>query len=218
MKYKAILFDLDGTLSNSYAGITSSFQYALGHFGIEATDEQLRKAIGPHINDSFATIWGIPEDRVNEAVLRYREYFTDSGIYEHRMYDGVAEMISDLAERGVQVVTASSKPVVFVRKVLESYGIAQYFRLIVGSELSGVRSQKVDIINYIIRKLEIKDRSTVLMVGDRKYDLIGAQEAEVDGIGVLYGYAEENELESYPSVFLAKTVKDLHRYIVDNLY
>lgn len=213
MKYKTILFDLDGTLSDSFEGITKGLQAALKHVGIEAAQKQLRKNIGPPINESFVDMWGVPADRVDEAIAKYREYYAAKGIFENEMYEGVPEMLEDLQKSGVRLVTASAKPVAFVNRVLDYFGITKHFSLIVGSEFDGTRCEKIDIINYILEQLNIEDKRTVVMVGDRKYDLIGAEQAGIDCVGVLYGYAGQNELESYPSVFLAKTVSELHEFL-----
>lgn len=140
---KYFLFDLDGTLTDPKVGITTCVQYALHSFGIEEPDlDKLEPFIGPPLKESFMDFYGMDEERAQEAVEKYRERFSDKGLYENEIYPGMAQMLQLLSEKGFRLAVASSKPTVYVEKILEHFGIRQYFKVVVGSELDGSRTDK----------------------------------------------------------------------------
>ena len=195
MKYKYIFFDLDGTLTDSAPGITNSVAYALKKYGIDADPKELIPFVGPPLITSFKERYGFSEEQAREAVVFYREYFADKGLFENIPYDGIADTLRRLREKGYKLVTATSKPEVYAVKIMEHFGLAKYFELIAGSSFDETRTEKYEVIEYAIEKLGIGDRSSILMVGDRWHDVSGAKEAGMDCVAVLYGYGDRTELE-----------------------
>ena len=149
MKYRTLLFDLDGTLTDSFEGITKSVQYALSHFGIEVDDlTELKCFIGPSLYDSFTEFYHMDHETALLAVEKYRERFRETGIYENKLYDGAAEMLESLHRAGFTICTASAKPEVFVRRVLDYFKLTPYFDFIAGSLFDGTRKEKIDAVSY----------------------------------------------------------------------
>ncbi|GAU79141.1 HAD-IA family hydrolase [Fusibacter sp. 3D3] len=212
MQYKAILFDLDGTISDSKSGITKAVQYALKQFDINEPLESLEKFVGPPLQESFEQYYEFNSDTVNEAVTHYRTYFTEFGIYDNAPYEGVLEMLKKLHMTGTPLYIATSKPTVYARKILEKDLLAPYFKEIVGSELDGTRSQKREVIAYLMA-IETLKAEEILMVGDRKHDLIGARDNQVDAVGVLYGYGDYEELSACESIQIVETVSALEAFL-----
>lgn len=209
MKYKYIFFDLDGTLTDPKEGITNCVKYALEHFGIHENDmTNLMRFIGPPLVDSFCGFYGFDRSKSLEAVAKYRERFASVGIFENKVYDGVYDMLQKLTDSGRQLVLATSKPKVFADRIMAKYRLRPYFKLVCGSELDGTRNNKDEVINYAIEKLGC-DRERVIMVGDRRQDIIGAKKCGVASCGVRFGYAEKGELEEAGADFIADTMSEL---------
>lgn len=209
MKYKYIFFDLDGTLTDPQEGIINCVKYALEYYGIYENDySKLMRFIGPPLVYSFHEYYGFDEEKSLEAVEKYRERFSTVGLFENRVYDGIYDMLQTLTDNGHILVLATSKPKVFADRIMAKYRLRPYFRLICGSELDGTRNDKDEVIEYAINKLECpKDRT--IMVGDRKYDIVGAKQCGIDSCGVRFGYAEEGELEDAGADFIADDISDL---------
>jgi phosphoglycolate phosphatase len=205
-----ILFDLDGTLTDSGLGITKSVRYALESFGIHTDSlDALKPFIGPPLKDSFIEFCGFSEEKAAEAIAKYREYFSVTGIYENELYEGVITLLEALKSAGKKLVLATSKPEVFTNKILEHFKIDQLFEFVSGSELDGRRNDKAEIIAHAIAGAKIADPSRAVMIGDRKHDIIGAEKNRMDSIGVLYGYGSLAELEAAGAGNIAATVKEL---------
>ena len=198
MQYKTILFDLDGTLTDSEPGIVNSVRYALRSFGMEAEPATLRSFIGPPLYDSFRGTMGMSDADAKRAVDTYRVYFRDKGIFENAPYPGVPEMLEALRAAGRRLIVATSKP-----EALEG---------VYGADMEGKRSSKIDVIRYAMRERGIAPSSAV-MVGDRKYDITGAREAGLADIGVLYGYGSREELVEAGATRLAASVADLREML-----
>ena len=212
--YQIVLFDLDGTLTDPGVGITNSVAYALKKYGIEvAVKTQLYPFIGPPLSDSFEKYYGFSEEEAKHAVVLYREYFREKGIFENEVYDGIAPMLKQLKNSGKTLIVATSKPEIFARQILEHFQLDGYFRYIAGANLDGTRTKKNKVIEYALETCGIIDRSSVVMIGDRDYDIIGAQKAGLDSVGVLYGYGDRAELEWAKATYIAKTVSDLDRLL-----
>lgn len=215
MKNNYILYDLDGTLTDPRVGITKSIEYALAHFGIDVENlNELTKFIGPPLRDTFREYYSFSDSDVKVAVDKFQEYFAEQGLYENIIYDGIAEMLRAQYEDGRKIVLATSKPQVFAHKVLEQFEIDKYFELIVGSELSGERSDKAEVIKYAVDTLVINP-SDAIMIGDRKYDVIGSRAHGIDSIGVLYGYSSKGELREAGANYIVETVEELGEKIID---
>lgn len=209
-KYDVILLDLDGTLTDPGLGITNSVAHALEKRNIKVSDRTtLYKFIGPPLQDSFEQFYGFAQDECMAAIEDYREYFSDKGIYENELYDGIEELLQSLKAAGKKVVLATSKPEEFTIKILKYFHIEGYFDFIAGATMDGARSRKADVIRYALEQLGITDLSTTVMVGDRKYDISGAVAAGIDSIGVLYGYGNYQELKSAGATYIAEKVTDI---------
>ena len=196
--YKAILFDLDGTLTDSGEGITKSVQYALERIGKPEQDlQKLRVFVGPPLLEQFQQYAGIDEKTAREAVEIYRERYAPIGVYENELYPGIPELLSGLKQRGYKLAIASSKPENFVKIVAEYFHIDSYFDEMVGSEPNGERTNKTEVIEEALKRLGLFDhREQVIMVGDKEHDVFGARRAGIQCIAVSYGYGTREELEN----------------------
>ncbi len=213
--YQIVLFDLDGTLTDPGAGITNSVAYALKKYGIEVADKtQLYPFIGPPLIDSFEKYYGFSEEEAKHAVTLYREYFREKGIFENEVYDGIAPMLEHLKNNGKTLIVATSKPEIFARQILEHFQLDGCFRYIAGANLDGTRSKKNEVIEYALEACDVTNRSSAVMIGDRDYDIIGAQKTGLDSVGVLYGYGNRAELERAQATYIVKTVADLEQLLL----
>ena len=212
MNWDYILFDLDGTLTEPKLGITKSFQYALESFGIQEDNlDNLEKVIGPPLYHSFVEYYHFTSEEAWEGVRKYRERFETIGWKENKLFHGIPEMLKQLSDKKLAI--ASSKPTVFVEKICHYFGIADYFDVLIGSNMDGTNCDKIDIIRLAYEKLGAADKDKVVMVGDRKYDIYGAHEFGIQAIGVNYGYAEEKELEEAGADYIAATVSELEKIL-----
>jgi phosphoglycolate phosphatase len=194
MKYQNVLFDLDGTLTDPYLGITNSLKYALNKFDITVKDESvLRLCIGPPLKHSFAEYFHLNANDIGRAIEYYREYFFEKGMYENKLYDGIEGVLQKLQGMQKNCVMATSKDGISARKIAQHFNIDTYFAYIVGSNLDGTLLEKDETV----------------MVGDRKYDIIGAHKNGIDSIGVLYGYGSREEFEKDAPTYLCETVEGL---------
>jgi len=209
-----VLFDLDGTVTDPKVGITKSVQYALCHFDINIENaDELCKFIGPPLRQSFKDFFGFDDKRAEEAVEKYRERFLETGIYENELYDGMEDLLGQLKEAGKTLIIATSKPTVLAEEVLRHFKIDSYFSFISGSELNGDRSDKSEILTYAFEKNDIRDLSSCIMIGDRKYDIIGAKSVGIGSIGVLYGYGGYDELSAAGADYLVRDVWELRKLL-----
>lgn len=216
--YGTVLFDLDGTLTDPGIGITNSVMYALKKYGIEPPDRsELYKFIGPPLTESFERFYCFTTGQAKEAVEFYREYFKDKGIFENRPYEGIDVLLSSLKNEGITLAVATSKPEVFAERILEHFDLAKYFTVTAGSNLDGSRISKADVINYALETLNVNDKASVLMVGDREHDVIGAKAAGIDCVGVLYGYGSREELERAGAGSIAQTVEELKNMLLQTV-
>ena len=208
--YNVVLFDLDGTLTDSKIGITKSVQYALSKFNIREDNlDNLESFIGPPLSDSFQQIYGFDASQAQHAVDFYREYFSTSGIHENVVYPGIPALLADLKSKGKQLVVATSKPTVFANQILKAFNLHQYFATIVGSHLDGTRSLKTEIIAHALSTLGKRGENSTVMVGDREHDVIGAQGNAIDSIAVTYGYGSLFELQRANPTYFVHAVEDI---------
>ncbi len=208
---KVILFDLDGTLTDPKVGITRSVQHALRYYGIEEPDlDKLCPFIGPPLTDSFQELYGFSLPQAKEAIEKYREYFSVTGIFENEVYPGIPEMLGMLKEKGFTLAVATSKPEEYSIRILEHFGLAPYFALVGGADMTETRVKKGEIIAYTLDRLGVNSKETpVMMVGDRKHDVIGAKENGIPCVGVLFGYGSREELLEAGADALVESVKEL---------
>ena len=220
---KALLFDLDGTLTDPGEGITKSVQYALEKMGCPEPDrDKLRAFIGPPLLEQFMAYRGFTQEEAAQAVAYYRERFAPIGIFENKIYPGIPELLADLQEQGFRLAVASSKPEIYVEQILEHFGLRKYFDVVTGSGLDGTRTTKEEVVEEALRCLlpenlfremmETKGRykyDTVVMVGDRRFDVEGAKEYHIVSVGVTYGYAVQGELAKAGADEIVETVEEL---------
>ena len=186
--YKYILFDLDGTLTDSAEGITKCVQYALKALGVDEPDlNNLRPFIGPPLVECFMKLYGFTEEQAKFGTAKYRERYKDTGIYENKVYSGVPEMLTQLKANGLHLALATSKPLVF--------------------------PAKADVITDAMQKLGVSDKSEVLMVGDRSQDVIGALKCGIACAGALYGYGGRKELTDVGCTIFVDTPQDIVKLV-----
>ena len=211
--YNYILFDLDGTLTNSELGITKSVQHALKKFGIEVEDRTvLRPFIGPPLGESFQVYYGLSKEDSERAIEYYRERFSVKGLYENEVYPGVEKVLQQLKDSGKKLIIATSKPEKFTLLILEHFDLLKYFDFVAGATLDGSRGEKADVIRYALQMSGIEDKSQVIMIGDRKYDILGAKENGLDSIGVLYGFGDYEELSEAGASYIVESAEDILKY------
>ncbi len=198
MVIKNILLDLDGTLTDPKVGITTSARYGLNKIGHPvALHEDLDWIIGPPLKASLAKILqvDVSHDLAEQALLGYRERFAVTGLFENEVYPEVKETLAELKARGYQLFLATAKPTIYAKQILQHFHLAQYFSVIYGSELSGERTNKGDLIAYILAQQHLT-ASECLMVGDREYDILGARRNGIETIAVEYGYGSDTEISA----------------------
>ncbi|RBP04414.1 HAD family hydrolase [Rossellomorea aquimaris] len=214
-KYKIILFDLDGTLSDPKEGITKSVQYALENLDVEVPDvHELECFIGPPLQVSFAENYDFDEEKTQRAIDFYRERFKEKGMFENKLYSNIPSLLKSLKKKGFTLVVATSKPTVFAEQILKYFTIDQFFTLIAGSNLDGTRTSKTEIIQYILDIYNEFEPGSFIMIGDRKHDIIGAHNTGIDSIGVTYGYGSFEEISQSSPTYLVETVDMIEDVLV----
>lgn len=209
--YKAIFFDLDGTLTESGEGITKSVQYALEKIGKPEEDlEKLKVFVGPPLMEQFMKYAGVDEATGRKAVEFYRERYEVKGIYENHPYEGVEKMLQELKSKGYILAVASSKPEYYVMQILDYFKLSSYFDAVVGSEMNGARTSKSEVIEEALKRINMSDkRNEVLMVGDKEHDVLGARAAGLDCVAVAYGYGTQEELTEANPLKIVDSVDEL---------
>ncbi|WP_186577032.1 HAD family hydrolase [Aquibacillus kalidii] len=214
--YNVILFDLDGTLSDPKVGITKSVQYALHRMGIDEPDiDKLECFIGPPLQTSFTEYYNFDEESTQKAIAFYRDRFKEKGMYENELYATIPSLLKSLQEQDSTLVVATSKPTVFAEQILQFFNIDHYFELIVGSNLDGTRASKTEIIQYIRNHYKEQKTNDFIMIGDRKHDIIGANNTGIHSIGVTYGYGSLEELREVKPSYLVSSVNQLKDLLIN---
>ena len=213
--YDTILFDLDGTLTDSGLGITKAVQYALGQMGYEVPPrESLFSFIGPPLHKSFQKHYGMDEDTSREAVRQFRVYYNQmGGILENEVYDGVRELLRDLKQEGKRLMIATSKPQAAAELVMHHFGLDEWVPEIIGGTDDDRRNSKGKVIAWAIREYGL-DPGKVIMVGDREHDIHGAAENGIPAIGITWGYGDRAELEGAGAKAVFDTPKETVDYIL----
>lgn len=216
MSFEYILFDLDGTLTDPKEGITRSIAYALEKLNEESIDEQtLESFIGPPLMESFCEVCGFDHQKAEKAIEYYRERFKQVGLYENKVYPGIDELLSLLKKKGVKLAVATSKATIFADEIVKHFKLKQYFDVVVGSNLDGTRSAKNEVIHEVLKQLSFPPKESVVMIGDRKYDIIGAQKEGISSIGVCYGYGSQEELELAKPMDIVQDIQELSKYLLN---
>lgn len=213
-----LLFDLDGTLTDPKVGITTCVQYALQAFGIKEPDlDKLEPFIGPPLRESFMNFYGFSQKQAEEAVAKYRERFENIDIFENEVYEGIPKMLKNLKSKGMHLAVASSKPQVFVERILEHFRLKQYFEVVVGCELDGQREKKSEVMAEALRLLfqdKPVEKDKVYMIGDRCFDVEGAKSLHVESVGVTYGYGDMEELKAAKADYIVQSVAELEKFLL----
>ena len=213
-RYETVAFDLDGTLTDPESGLTSGFAYALSKMGIKySTKKELRRFIGPPLKAEFMSVYDLDDAGGEECVRLFREYFSVYGWWDNKLYPGVPEMLATLKDRGKKIVLATSKPEIFAEKILRLFDIAKYFDFVGAATLNHTRVEKSDILSYALDAVNA-DRSSSVMVGDRKYDARGAVDVGIDSIGVLYGHGDKSEIDSAGFTYTVRSVEDITKILL----
>ena len=215
--YDLCLFDLDGTLTDPMIGITKSYQYALAAFGIHEKPEDLAKFIGPPIRENFRDFYGFSDSDTEKAVAIFREYFSEKGLLENTIYPEIPDALKKLEDSGKTLAVATSKVTVYTHPILKHFNIDKHFAFVSGDEMDGrnTRNGKSDIIRIALDALDPERNMRAVMIGDRKHDILGAKDIGIDSIGVTWGYGSRAELEEAGATFIAETIGDLCRLILE---
>ena len=187
---KHLLFDLDGTIIEPKEGIVNSIRHAADLMGaVMPSEEELHQFIGPPIMDSFQEKLKLSYEQALEAVSHFRRYYAETGIHQNALFRGIADALHALKQEGYTLYVATSKPTVFAKEILEEHALDKYFVEIVGCNLDNSRSDKTEIIGYIVQKYGL-DTSQCLMIGDTKFDIVGAKNHQMLSVGVTYGHGD----------------------------
>lgn len=214
LDYDWLLFDLDGTLTDPFEGITRSVEYALNAFGIEVEDRRtLAPFIGPPLVESLTERYGFTMEDAVAAVAKYREYFAVKGLYENELFEGIPELLNDCRKAGYKISMATSKPTHYAKIIAEHFDIARYFDAIHGSSLDGSRITKSSVVAEAVRE-EGLDPERALMIGDRRHDVEGAREHGIKTVGVLYGYGSLEEHTAAEAAYIAKDLDELRELLI----
>ena len=212
MSWNYILFDLDGTLTDSREGIIKCICYALEAAKVSIPDEEtLLRFIGPPLVEGFQDLAGMEYEAALEATAKYRERYSIVGLFENEMYDGIKDVLKELKKQGKKIALATSKPEIYATRILDYFEIGDYFDEVAGATIDGARNTKVAVIEEALLRLGIskEQRSEVLMIGDRKHDILGAKECSIASLGVRYGFAADGELEAAGADFMVSDVEEL---------
>jgi len=214
-RYKYAFFDMDGTIGNTQEGIFKSTVYAFEKLGvsIDTSYESLRRVIGPPLVYAYMEYFGLSEADAEKARDLYRERYSVTGIYEMKLYDGMEKTLKTLKNIGVKLAVVSAKPQEFIDRIVPHFGLDKYIDLNVGVTMHEKDTSKVHLIKRAVDHFGITDMSEVVMVGDRMYDLDGAAELGIDGIGVSYGFGDIDELKNIPNVFIANSPEKIAEFI-----
>ncbi len=209
-EYQYYLFDFDGTLCDTTEGIFNSIIYSLKCFGIEENDrKKLEYFVGPPLFQSYKEIYGVSDEDAQWLIDKYRERYREKAAEESLIYEGIPQLLKRLKEGGKKIAVASSKPKKFVDEISQYHGIFEYYDFVSAEDFKNNHSSKEDLINACLDYFGNPEKSEVVMVGDRFYDIDGAKAAGVDSAGAIYGFGTENELTKAGATYILRTPEDL---------
>jgi phosphoglycolate phosphatase len=211
VSWDVVLFDLDGTLTDSGLGVGNAVLYAIREMGFEEPNKvQLRKYLGPPLWTSFRDYAGMSEAQTKTAVDLYRKYYNETGAYENSVYPGIPELLTELNKQNKRLAVATSKVDYAAVKILRHFNLDHHFEVIAGGDEHGViRGTKALVIEHAINELSMCDGTSIVMIGDREHDIHGATEHQLPAIGVSWGYAEDGELAHAGAIEVVDTVDQL---------
>lgn len=214
-EFKAVLFDCDGTVSDSRPGIFNSINYAITKNGIEpVSDGELQYFLGPPLYHSFAHIFGVSEEVAEELTETYREYYNSKGVFETTPYEGIIDVLAGLKENGLKTAIVSSKPVEFLEMVIPHLGLSEYFDVIIGPEMNNHNSSKERLVKRALECLQLEASKDIAMVGDRHFDMEAAVKTGVTGVGITYGYGTKEELQIAGADAIVESTSELKKYLL----
>jgi phosphoglycolate phosphatase len=212
--YQHIIFDLNGTISDSREGIYNAYDYAIKELDlINPGKDKLKTLIGPPLQKGFAELFGLEGEQIIRAVKVFREYYATKGLFENKVYDGMHNLLEKLFNAGSSLYVATSKYELYANQVLEHFDIKKYFKEIAGADYNGTVS-KVELITGLLMRNAVADPMDVVVIGDTKYDIDAATELAIDSIGVAYGFSTEDELTACNPDYIAYKVSDLQRFLL----
>lgn len=215
--YQHVFFDLDGTITEPKAGILGGVVHALEKFGIkEENPALLCEYIGPPLRMSFSKFHGLNDEQAEQAVEYYREYYREKGIYQNKIMPGMESAFQKLRSAGCKLYVATSKPEFFAKQILENLHLLPYFEIVAGSSFDKSRDSKEAVIAWLLEQIQTDAlrMSDIVMVGDRKYDVIGAKQFGIDQIGVLFGYGSREEFEACECMYIVQTAEEMTQKIL----
>ncbi len=204
-----LLFDLDGTLTDSAEGIINCIKHSSKVLNLGEPDCDYRLFVGPPLYDTYTDHFGCDHNLAWKAIDVYRERYNEIGWKENFVYDGVEDMLKDLKAKGKTILVATSKPEAAAKRILEYFGLAKYFDFIGGADYEGKLATKADVINYVFETMNVTDKSKTIMIGDRYHDVNGAKEIGIECIGITYGYGDREELEGAGAEYVFDTAKEV---------
>lgn len=204
-----ILFDLDGTLTDSGPGITNSISCALKEFGIEEKPEALVHFIGEPLSQTLQSSYGFSDAEVGNVINAYRTYYGTKGMFENIVYSNMPRLLKQLYAMDKIIVLATSKPTFYAKQILSHFDLLPYFSFVAGSNMDNTRTNKTEVIAYAIENITGFSKENAIMVGDRHYDVIGAATHDIPAIGVTYGYGSKEELRGANAAYIVDTVEEL---------
>lgn len=208
--YTHLLFDLDGTITDSEEGIINALRYAFNKAGIpETSTGTLRSFIGSPLVKTIQEVYAVPKEDAEQIASYYRSYYTTKGVYESKLYPGMSELLCDLKQSGRRLIVATSKRTTGAEQVLDIFRLREYFDLVVGGSSDGKISEKTDVIREVFNKTGDAIKDGAVMIGDRKYDILGARENGIDSIAVMYGYGTKEEIDEANPTYKVGTVEEL---------
>lgn len=214
--FDAVLFDFDGTVADTGEGVFLCVRYAIDAHGLEQpSDGDIRKFIGPPMIVSYHTLYPqLSDDEVQSLMQSYREKYAEVGLYKYKLYDGITELLKKLNENGIKTAVASSKPQEALQNIIKVSGIDKYFDCIVGADRNYTDSDKATIVEEAIKRTGVTDKRRVLMVGDRKYDIVGAHKAGIACAAVLFGYGSQEEFDEYRADYVVNSFKEVEKIVL----
>lgn len=214
--YKYAFFDFDGTVCDTSEGIFNCAAYAMEKMGVEYDNsyESMRRLIGPPLVCAFEDFFGLDRAGAEEATANYRERYSDVGMFELKIYDGIEEILGKLTDAGVKLAIVSAKPEEYIKRIVKHFGLDKYFAVCVGPDFSDDHSSKTHLISRAMKEYGADNPDEAVMIGDRKFDLLSAAELGIDGVGVSYGFGSVEELESCNPVLIAKTPYEICDYVL----
>lgn len=212
--YDYILFDLDGTLTDSKPGIIECIAYALEKENVPYTNQILDKMVGPPFRVSMHDFLGLEMPEIEKLIGIYRGVYEEYGYKNCKVFEGVEQMLSALKNAGKVLGVATSKPIKFTQMIMRDFDLGKYFDYVAGASSDASKEAKSDVIQGALENLGVKDKSKALMVGDRLYDIEGAHMQGIDCAAVLYGYGSKEEFEEYKAEYILAAPDDVVKLVL----